>query len=272
MFQHPDEQGEVAIVVKGGEGTGKGTLAKAVKHTVGHHALAITNGKHLVGAFNSHLRDVVFLFADEAFFAGDRAHVGVLKSTITEPYLMVEAKYANTVETPNFLHLMMASNEEWVVPASMDSRRFLLNEVSAARRNDHAYFAAIWEQMEAGGFAAMLHDLLAYDLTRFNVRDVPVTEGLQRQRKMSLATTEAWWLDCLQRGYVFRSRVGLEAEFAKWHERATTELLFASYIEFARERRERRPVTREELGRFFARDEGGAHPSPERDCRRAPHR
>ena len=92
MFQHPDEQGEVAIVMKGGEGTGKGTLAKAVKHIIGHHALAIANGKHLVGAFNSHLRDVVFLFADEAFFAGDRAHVGVLKSIITEPYLTVEGE------------------------------------------------------------------------------------------------------------------------------------------------------------------------------------
>ena len=72
MLQHPAEQGEVAVVMKGGEGTGKGTLAKALKHIIGHHALAIANGKHLVGSFNSHLRDVIFLFADEAFFAGDR--------------------------------------------------------------------------------------------------------------------------------------------------------------------------------------------------------
>ena len=228
MLQHPAEQGEVAVVMKGGEGTGKGTLAKALKHIIGHHALAIANGKHLVGNFNSHLRDTVFLFADEAFFAGDRAHVGVLKSIITEPYLTVEAKHANAVEVPNYLHLMMASNEEWVVPAAMDARRFFVLEVAEAAKNNHEYFAAIWKQMDTGGYAAMLHDLLAYDLSAFNVRAVPTTDGLQRQRKLSLQTTEAWWLDCLERAYVFRSKLGLEAEFATWHPKVTTELLHAS--------------------------------------------
>jgi hypothetical protein len=252
MLQQPAEQGEVAVVMKGGEGTGKGTLAKCLKHIIGHHALAIANGKHLVGAFNSHLRDVVFLFADEAFFAGDRAHVGVLKSIITEPYLTVEAKYANAVEVPNYLHLMMASNELWVIPASLDARRFLVLEVNDTAKNNHEYFGGIWKQMEAGGYAAMLHDLLAYDLSTFNVRAVPTTEGLQRQRKLSLPTTEAWWLDCLERGYVFRSRLGLEAELATWHAKVTTELLHASYVEFAKARGERRILSREWLGRFFA--------------------
>lgn len=251
LLQHPDEQGEVALVMKGGEGTGKGTFARALKHVIGHHALAISNGRHLVGNFNAHLRDVVFLFADEAFFAGDRAHVGVLKSIITEPHLTIEAKFANAIETPNYLHLMMASNEEWVVPAAMDARRFMVHEVSDARRNDHAYFDAIWEQMERGGYAAMLYDLLSYDLSGFNVRAVPTTEGLQRQRKLSLPTTESWWLDCLERGYVFRTRLGLEDDFATWHDKVTTELLFTSYVEFAKTRSERRLLARETLGRFM---------------------
>ncbi len=251
MYQHPAEQGEVALVMKGGEGTGKGTLAKANKHIIGHHALAIASAKHLVGNFNAHLRDTVFLFADEAFFAGDRAHVGVLKSIITEPTLTIEAKNVNAIEAPNYLHLMMASNEDWVIPASLDARRFMVNEVSDAHRNDHTYFAAIWQQMEQGGYAAMLHELLAYDLSHFNVRDVPTTEGLQHQRKLSLGTTESWWLDCLERGYVFRSRLGLEDDFADWDERVSTELLFASYSEFAKKRGERRPLTREGMGRFM---------------------
>lgn len=250
MLQHPAEQGEVAVVMKGGEGVGKGTLAKALKRIIGQHALAISNGKHLVGAFNSHLRDCVFLFADEAFFAGDRAHVGVLKSVITEEYLFIEAKYSNGDQVPNYLHLMMASNEEWVVPASLDARRFFVLEVSDTVASNHRYFAEIWEQMEAGGYAAMLHDLLHYDLSGFNVRAVPATEGLNQQRKLSLDTTKSWWLECLERGYVFRSRLGLEEEFSTWHPRVTTDLLFASYAEFAKGRGERRPLSREDLGRF----------------------
>jgi hypothetical protein len=110
LVQRPAEQGEVAIVMRAAEGTGKGTLARAMKRILGQHSLAISNSKHLTGNFNAHLRDCVFLFADEAFFAGDRQHVGVLKSIITEPYLTIEGKYQNAMQTPNFLHLMMASN------------------------------------------------------------------------------------------------------------------------------------------------------------------
>jgi hypothetical protein len=252
MLQNPAEQGEVATIMQGGEGIGKGTLAKALMTITGHHGLAISNSKHLVGNFNAHLRDVIFLFADEALFAGDRSHVGTLKSLITEPYLTVEGKFQNAVQSPNFLHVMMASNEQWVVPASHDSRRYFVLEVSDARAGDHAYFAAIWQQMEAGGYQAMLHDLLAMDLRGFNVRAVPVTDGLHRQRKLSLGTTEGWWLDCLERGYVFASKIGLEADFAVWHPKISTELLFASYLEFAKSHGERRPLSREGLGRFLA--------------------
>jgi hypothetical protein len=165
MFQRPAEQGEVAVVMKGGEGTGKGTLAKALMQLVGLHALAVSNSKHLVGNFNAHLRDAIYLFADEAFFAGDRAAIGVLKSLITEPWLMLEGKFQNATQAPNYLHVMMASNEDWVVPASLDARRFFVLEVSEDRKNDLAYFVAIWKQMNAGGFEAMLHDLLQRDLT-----------------------------------------------------------------------------------------------------------
>ena len=251
MLQRPAEQGEVAVVMKGGQGTGKGTLAKALLKIMGQHGMAISNAKHLIGNFNAHLRDAILLFADEAFFAGDKMHVGTLKSLITEPYLTVEAKFQNAVQSPNFLHVMMASNEDWVVPASQDARRFFVLEVTEAAQSNHEYFGAIWRQMEAGGYEAMLHDLLAYDLTTFNVRAVPTTEGLQRQQKLSLPVPESWWQDCLARGYVFRSKLGLEKHFAEWLPEISTELLFASYTEFAERRHERHPLSRETLGRFM---------------------
>jgi len=253
MAQHPAEQGEVAVVMRGGEGTGKGTLARAMTRILGQHGLAISNSKHLTGNFNAHLRDCVFLFADEAFYAGDPSHVGVLKSIITEPYLTIEAKYQNAVQMPNFLHLMMASNEEWVVPAALDARRFFVLEVSDTRANDHDWFGAIWREMEAGGYAAMLYDLLHHDLAGFNVRRVPVTDGLQEQRKLSLGTSEAWWLDVLHRGYVYRSKLGLESFFGEWHDEMATEVLFASYSDFAKARGERHPMARETFGRFVLR-------------------
>jgi hypothetical protein len=251
LFQHPEAQGEVAVVMRGGEGAGKGTLPRALIRIIGQHALQIFNPSHLVGNFNAHLRDCLFLFADEAFFAGDKAHVGTLKSIVTETDITVEAKYQNAVSVPNFLHLMMASNEAWVVPASLDSRRFFVLEVADTKAGDHEYFGAIWQQMENGGYAAMLHDMLRHDITGFNVRRVPVTAGLQQQRKLSLPTTESWWREVLDRGYVLQSRCGVEGTLHRWHEGVSTDLLYSSYLDYARHHGEKHPMSRENLGRFM---------------------
>ena len=252
LIQNPGDAAEVAVVLRGIEGAGKGILAKALLRLLGQHGLAISNSKHLTGNFNGHLRDCIFLFADEAFFAGDVAHVGVLKSIITEPFLTVEAKFQNAVPVPNRLHLMMSSNEAWVVPAGLEARRFLVLDVLPDRANDHEYFGGIMAEMEAGGYAAMLHDLMARDLSRFNPRAVPITDGLNDQKKLSVGTSHGWWLDCLYRGYVYKSKLGLEAHFGEWHDWMSTDVLYSSYEAFADARRERRRMSREAMGKFLA--------------------
>ena len=251
MLQSPAEQGEVAVAMKGGEGSGKGTVANALKTIIGQHSISICNTKHLVGNFNQHLRDAIFLFADEAFFAGDKVHIGTLKSIITEPSLTIEGKGQNIVQTPNFLHVMMASNEDWVVPASLDSRRFFVLNVDDTVKGNHEYFGSLRKQLDEGGYEAMLYDLLAFDLTYFNVRDVPTTEGLQQQRKISLPIADSWWMDCLMRGYVFKSKLGLESHFDKWIPEISTELLYSSYKEYATEKKDRNIMNRETFGFFM---------------------
>jgi hypothetical protein len=201
----------------------------------------------------------VFLFGDEVFFAGDKSHIGALKALITEPFLTIEGKNQNVVQVPNYLHVMLASNEKWVVPASTDARRWFVLQASDARANDDAYFAAIWGEMANGGYEGMLHELLNHDLTFFNVRRPPATDGLLKQKKLSLGTSEGWWLDILHRGYVYRSKLGLEEYFSEWHAEVSTEVLFASYEVYATARHERHPMTRETIGSFM-RDTAGAKP------------
>jgi hypothetical protein len=204
VVQEPGTQGEVALVLRGGRGTGKGTFANWFGRLFGQHFIYITNAKHLVGNFNAHLRDAVVIFADEAFFAGDKSHASVLKGMITDPYITIEAKHKNAVTARNVTHLILASNDDWVIPAGVDERRFGAFDVSSARKQDHEYFAAIHEQMENGGLEAMLYDLQNHDLTGFNVRAVPSTDALIDQKILSLRGPEAWLYDCLQRGEIRR--------------------------------------------------------------------
>ena len=146
---------------------------------------------------------------------------------------------------------MIASNEEWVVPAAIDARRFLMLDVGEEHKSDHAYFAAIWQELDAGGYEAMLYDLLHMDITRFNVRDVPKTDALQDQKQQSLPIRLAWWQDVLFRGYVYDSRHGLEEYFTCWRDRESTSLLYAAYNAYARAHGERHPLNAVSFGRFM---------------------
>lgn len=249
--QHPSARGEVAIVLRGETRIGKGMLGHALRELFGQHGLHISSSKHLVGNFNVHLRDCVYLFADEAFFAGDKANVSTLKALITEPVLTIEAKYLNAVQCPNNLHILMASNDEWVVPAGLDEARFFVLDVSPTRRGDHEYFKAIAAEMNAGGYAAMLHELLHYDLSEFNVRAVPKTGALVDQQQYSLGTTFAWLREVIERGYVYESKLGLEDELHQWTDVVSLPLVYASYRDFARSVGERRPLHRGALTKFL---------------------
>ncbi len=176
-FQNPAERAEVALVLLGKRGTGKGTLGNALCRIFGQHGTHISSAEHLAGHFNGHLRDACLLFADEAYWPGDKGAEGSLKRLITEPDLFIEAKGRDGITVPNMLHVVMASNEDWAVPAGEEERRFAVFEVSDCRKQSEAWFQALYAEMDGGGLAAMLHDLLAFDLGDWHPRRIPRTEG-----------------------------------------------------------------------------------------------
>jgi hypothetical protein len=180
--QRPEKQGEVAVVMRGKEGVGKGIFARQFGQLFGAHFLHVTQAKHLTGHFNAHLQQCSVLFVDEAFFAGDRAHAPILKALITEPTMMIEPKGVDPYAAPNYIHLIMASNNEWVVPADADARRYFVLDVSDAKKQDTEYFERLVDQMNSGGREALLDLLLKRDLSGFNVRKVPQTAALGRQK------------------------------------------------------------------------------------------
>ena len=198
--QRPAAPGEVAVVLRGGRGTGKSVFAREFGKLFGRHFLQVSNSGHLVGNFNAHLRDVVVLFADEAFYAGDRRHASVLKTLITEETIPIEAKGVDVETSPNYVHLIMASNETHVIPAGGDERRFFMLDVGNGNQKDHEFFKALLAQLDNGGREALLHQLLTHSLDGFEVRAVPRTAALQEQKLLSLNADEEWWYQKLLEG------------------------------------------------------------------------
>src|SRR5690554_2329300 len=115
MLQNPGERAGAAVVLRGKQGTGKGTLGSTLLRLfgVGRHALHITTPDHFAsGRFNGHLADCIFLFADECHWPGNKAHAGRLKGMLAEATIMIERKGVDPIPVDNSLHVLISSNEE----------------------------------------------------------------------------------------------------------------------------------------------------------------
>jgi len=225
--QNPDRRPGVAVVLRGDRGTGKNIFVENFGKLFGPHFKQVTQTKHLTGNFNSHQRDCLILFANEAFWAGDKQSENVLKSLITEDTLMIELKGKDTVSMPNRMRIIMASNNDWIVPAGSDERRYFVLEVGNRNKQDTEYFNRLVDQMENGGREALLYYLLHYDLSGINLRQVPQTIALLEQKLKSLNSLAIYWYNCLNDGL-------LSPEHERWEGKIPTTSFFDWYIEMSK--------------------------------------
>lgn len=245
-FQHPGQQGHISVVLQGLEGTGKGTFGHTIGTLWGKHYYHLIHGDHLTGRFTGHLMDKVFIFADEAFFAGDNRNVDIIKGLITEPTISVEDKYVRIKERPNYLKLLIASNKDWVIKASAEARRwYVLRTADVHFSEVEKQRKAIDKQLDAGGRAGLLYDLLREDLSDFNIRRVPQTEALSQQREMSFEPHEMWFFNMLDAGEILPN--------VPWEQPVPVRLVMDSYYDHhAKSRYNGRTMPENAIGRFLS--------------------
>ena len=232
LVQRPGDRHEVALVMKGGKGTGKGTLATEVGSLFGPHYLPTSNIGDIVGRFNTHLRECLLLFADEALIAKNQKHDSQIKPLITDETISCEAKGLSKIWVDNRLSWLMASNQDWVIPATRDERRYAVCNVSTCRQQDLKFFGALKKQMKNGGRAALLDHLLKIDIAKFDPKKFPDNDALREQQDQSLGALQLFWRDRLANGDHDNSG-------APDFHRVPVQLLFLQAQDFAR--RVRRP-------------------------------
>lgn len=234
LVQHPEEKPGVALVLRGDKGTGKDTFADYVSRMIGRrHAPTVAESDHIIGKFNARLQNALLLHVQEGSWAGDRKAESVLKYLVTSDQIEIEQKGIDSFSVPSVLRLFISANATWVVPASADERRWAVFEVSSARRRDDAYFTALRKEMNGRGPAALLHFLRTRDLSGFNVRKAPDTEGLRNQKIASLRGESLWWFELLNRGE-------LQEWGCKWADEGQVigrEALRAQYLTWCKGRR-----------------------------------
>lgn len=207
IVQNPTRKPGVAVVLRGSEGTGKSVLGAVLRRLLGPRNVLVNADKdRLLGRFNSALASNILIQAEETFFAGDARTGDALKHLITGQTLEIEVKFGRSFEIESFHRLLITSNHTQVIQASSEARRFVVCDVSDARRGDADYFDRLYAVADGRDDAtaqAFMHDLLSRDLSKFQPwaaqQQFLSDKALVDQKLLSLTPPLAWLQEVFER-------------------------------------------------------------------------
>jgi primase-polymerase (primpol)-like protein len=183
-MQYPQEKAGVALALISNErGTGKSLFSNMIMRIAGvNNSTVVANKSDLVGEFNERFATSWLVAIEEAVWGGDKAAEGVLKDLITGTTLTINKKFMSPINIDNYSHFIFTSNEDWVVPASFNERRFFVLDVSTEKAQDRTYFKPLFSSLDTGAPSQLLGYLLRYGIPEsFDPRKPPMTNGLKAQ-------------------------------------------------------------------------------------------
>lgn len=204
LVQKPWQKPLTTMVMKGAKGTGKNSIVDSVGELIGpDHFITTADSRYLTSNFNGHLESCLMLCLDEAFWSGDKSSEGKLKALTTAPRILIERKGREPHNAKNYLRIIVLGNEDWVVPASEDERRYAVFEMGEGRKQDLKYFGEMADAFkDHGAGRLLLHYLDTFDLSQVNINQIPNTQGLQNQKIASLGPFHEWWFNSLKEGHI----------------------------------------------------------------------
>ena len=203
-LQQPWKKLRSNLVVRGREGAGKGILISALGKIIGEeYYLQPSTPNSILGDFNSGLEGKKMIFLDELFWGGDKQKAGVLKKLITEETININRKHVPDYTIENNVNIAISSNEEWVVPAGEQARRYCVididNEfagVNLPREVKKELNAVIETPLLR--IAKTFYD---WEIVHFDDRNPPQTESLRDQKILSFDPIMKYINDLLVQGY-----------------------------------------------------------------------
>lgn len=240
IFQDPGgKRPGVTIVMKGKQGTGKSFFVERISELLpAQHYTKVSQSSHVAGRFNAHLKSTLLLFVDEGTWGGNKDAEGAIKDMITSDTRQIEGKGQNVVSVRSHLNMIIASNNDWIIPAGLEERRFFVIEVAdfPTNVNKGKYFQAIADQMNNGGREAMMFDLLHRDISGTNLKEFPRTEALFNQILNTMTTVQKYWFESLRRGTLL-------AQHEEWEAYVGQTAQYNEFVDFAADIGDRYPGT-----------------------------
>lgn len=206
LLQLPGRHARTALVLKGGQGVGKGVFVEDLLCALFPrlHQIVIHNPDHFYGKHNQHLAGKCLVFLDEATWGGRKNDAAILKGRVTGHQLTIEPKFINSFQLDSMLHIVIASNENWPVGVDPDDRRFCCLDIKNDRAKDPQYFEPLYEELHNGGREAFLHAMLhEWTVNEVMVSQAPETQAKLDLKERSLDSVASWWQNCLLEGQLY---------------------------------------------------------------------
>jgi hypothetical protein len=200
----PANPARTALAIIGVQGAGKSLFMQYFGKMLGDSYVVVTDDKHVHGSFNAHLSTALLLHSEEALFAGDHRHRGIIKSLITDAKRMVEHKGVDAYQVDNYVRLVLLSNDWRVAPAEKNDRRFtIIDMITDKRKASSELVKAVVKEMNGDGPAALFHyltEIWKYDGSVISVN--LKNEALNAVKQTNLDPVANWWSDRLREGQI----------------------------------------------------------------------
>lgn len=198
IFKKPTQQPSISLIVKGGQGHGKDTVADLIGSILGPQHHVVFNGQNdLLNKFNSRLEKAMLIQGKEVTFAGDkRLHEYLKGRTDGKNIIEVERKGQDKVSVKNYARYYLTTNSDHILPAEADERRFIiLKSDNKYIKDNPQHLKDLMKLKSKKGLSNLLYYLQNYDLKGFNPYEIIETEELRYQKKISLRGFDSWLQD-----------------------------------------------------------------------------
>jgi hypothetical protein len=191
LVQKPGKHTAVALVVVGGQGTGKTTMFELfMKKVLGSRYFGQTNNPEndLFSRFGF-LKDSKILVVVDDFNVGTlKMNADPFKSYITGETIPFESKGKMSIELLNCANFVLTTNKHDPVKLDADDRRYAVLEVSDKLKGNHTYFSKLYRYLDDPENIRAIYDLLRdVDISSTNFQaERPITELYQEIKNLSI--------------------------------------------------------------------------------------
>ena len=197
LVQKPGVKMISCLVLRGGEGYGKGMIVQTIGKILGTHTwLQPLNHDHIFGQFNYLLHGKMFVFMDEMVWGGNKKDEGPLKKLLTEARMTTNQKFGPLRDVTNNINWIFASNKDWVIPAGKDARRFVVMDV---KNTLHGMTKAEKNRLRCISPFVVARYLYNRDVSEFDSSEIVRTEALLEQKMLSMKPLHKWWCSLISR-------------------------------------------------------------------------